>query len=112
MFYGSSFSVRGLDVGLVGVCRDKMSGASFQAANWVESDFCGFQGGLLFNVVNGDSTGVQFSFLMNNNRGSIWGVQASSLNVAGSIFGVQCGFVNWDKSLSQGLQVGFAKSTP
>lgn len=106
MFYGASFAVYGVDLGLVGVCRDKMTGAALQAANWVDNDFCGAQAGLLFNVVNGDTTGVQFGLLLNNDRGSVWGVQAASLNVAGSLFGVQGGFINWDKSLSQGFQLG------
>jgi len=108
LFYGASFGVYGVDLGLVGLCRDNMSGFALQAANWVDSDFCGFQAGGVFNVVNGDSVGAQLAGVLNADRGSFWGFQSAAVNVIGSLFGAQLGAVNWDKSLSQGFQVGVA----
>ncbi len=106
LFYDASFGVYGLDLGLVGLCRDKMAGLAVQAVNWVDGAFCGLQFGGVFNVVNGDSSGAQFGGVLNSDRGSFWGFQSAAVNNVGSLFGVQLGCVNWDRSLSQGLQVG------
>lgn len=108
LFYGSSRSLAGLDLGLVGLIREDMSGLSLGGFNWVDGKVRGVQLGLLGNVDGFDMSGVQFALGFNSCRSGATGLQVSLVNCAGNIQGVQIGAVNWDNSYSTGLQLGLA----
>ena len=106
IFFAQSFKVIGLDLGLVGRCRDTFIGAAFETANWVEGDAVGAQFGAAGNVVAGNATGFQLAGVVNYNRGLFTGMQIAPINNDGTFLGLQLGAVNWDKSICIGCQIG------
>ncbi len=108
LFYGASYGVTGFDLGLVGFCRDDLTGLSIQAANWVDGDFKGVEISALGNVVGNDATGFRLAGLLNYGKGAFTGLQLASLNWNGSFAGAQFGALNWNKGLSVGFQAGVA----
>lgn len=108
LFYGSSFAMHGLDIGLSAFTRTEMSGVALQAANWVEGDMTGLQIGLLGNVVGGTAIGAQFGGIISWNRGPVTGFEMSPVNLNGSFDGVQLGLLNMNKGAARGLELGIA----
>ena len=106
LFVGNSFSVRGLDLGLVGMTANDFSGAAFGAANWVEGDMYGVQLSAIGNVVNGYTCGVQASGIVNYNQGAFTGLQMSLINFDGVFHGCQFGLLDWNRGVCYGLEIG------
>lgn len=106
IFYGNSFTVSGVDFGLVGRVNDSFTGLALTAADWVEGDVVGAQLSGVANIVKGNATGFQTAAFVNYNHGVFTGVQAGLVNHDGTFNGLQLGGLNWDKGLCYGLQLG------
>ena len=106
LFVGNSFSVRGLDCGLVGMTASDFRGAAFSMANWVEGDMYGVQLAAIGNVVNGYTRGVQMSAIINYNQSAFTGAQMSLINFNSAFMGLQFGLLDWNKGVCYGLEFG------
>ncbi|MBR7180972.1 MAG: hypothetical protein IKD42_05105 [Kiritimatiellae bacterium] len=106
IFDGRSFSVRGVDLGLVGMTQNDFRGVSACTANWVEGDMYGIQLGCLGNVVNGYTWALQASGIINYNQSAFSGLQMSLINFNSALFGFQAGLLNWDRGICYGLELG------
>ena len=112
LIYGESYDVAGLDLGLVGYNRNRMSGLQANLlSGWVDGDMKGVQFSFLSNVVGGNATGVQFSFVVNYTRGEFTGAKAAPINYDGTFYGLQFGGFNYAKGVSWGLQFGLANAS-
>ena len=79
LLYGKNTSVTGLDWGLVNHSTSGVSkGVQFGIVGIVEADFMGWQDNFV-NITNGKFEGLQWGFV----------------NTAGTVSGVQIGFVNY-----------------
>ena len=106
IFYGSNFTVSGIDVGLVGRVNDSFTGLALTAADWVEGDVVGAQLSGVASIIKGNATGFQMAPFVNYNHGVFTGFQTGLVNYDGTFNGLQFGGLNWDKGLCYGLQVG------
>jgi hypothetical protein len=106
IFVGNSFTMRGLDIGLVGMTENTNVGLAINAANWVDGEMCAAQIGAIGNVVNGSSTGFQLSTVVNYNQTLFTGMQGSMINFNGQFKGFQFGLLNWDHGVCYGLELG------
>ena len=97
LIYGEAFDLVGLDVGLVN--RKQWMSGGIQLAG-------------LFNRVVNRARGIQLAGVGNWVEGQSYGLQASIVNFAAGVVGIQLGVVNQNGPLSQvepvtaGLQVG------
>ena len=109
LFHGMSHDVTGFDLGLVGCASGTFRGLAVQAVNRVEGEALGMQVGALFNAVGGNAYGLQVGGVVNCNSALFAGAQiASVVNFNATFAGFQLAAVNWNKTLGQGLKVGFA----
>ena len=106
LLYGDSYAINGIDLGLVGRTRNDLNGIAAGLFNWVDGDMRGIQLGALANVGHVNSYGLQLGGAVNYVYNDFGGVQAASVNLNGSFYGLQAGAVNWDKGISYGLQLG------
>ena len=106
VFYAKSYKVMGLDLGLVGRCTDSFYGLSAQTVNWVEGDMAGILCGGLFNVVEGNATGIELSVFANRTYDVFTGLQTALVNYDGAFAGLQIGLVDWVRGVSGGAQIG------
>ncbi len=106
LLFGASHDMTGLDLGLVGFCRQNMTGLSVHAFNWVDSDLAGVQIGALGNVTGGNAAGLQIGGFLNREAGLFAGFQTALVNHDGSFWGLQLAGLNWNKSVGYGLQLG------
>lgn len=82
-------------------------GVQAGGVNLLKHDMSGFQYGYLFNKVGGNVSGWQLGAVGNVVAGEVRGVQSASLvNKAGSVVGVQDGFLNLADKV-RGAQGGF-----
>jgi len=106
MFVGNSFSVRGLDLGLVGMTVNDFRGLAVGVANWVEGDMYGIQLAAIGNVVNGYTRALQMSGIINYNQSAFTGMQMSLINFNSAFMGLQFGLLNWNRGVCYGLEIG------
>lgn len=108
LFFGRSFAMRGLDLGLVGRTDGELIGLAINAFDWVESDVSAAQISAIANVVFGATEAFQVAGFANYNHSSFYGFQTALVNRNGNFDGMQLGVVNCDISLSHGFQIGVA----
>jgi hypothetical protein len=88
--YGKNASVSGLDWGLINHTTSGVSkGVQFGLVAIDEADFIGWQANAV-NITKGKFEGLQWGFF----------------NSAGTVSGVQIGFVNYAANMTKGLQIG------
>lgn len=88
--YGKNAKLTGLDWGLVNHLTSGVSqGVQFGLVGIIESNFVGWQSNSV-NITKSKFEGLQ------------WGI----VNYAGTVSGVQIGFVNYAANMTKGLQIG------
>jgi len=105
--YGENQDLQGIDLGLINQTLGSTHGFELGAVNLVDQEFGGGQFGL-FNEVKRNFKGVQFGAIANIAERSVEGFQAAVLynDTQDDMHGVQLGIVNHAGSLN-GLQIGF-----
>lgn len=107
VFCAQHHSMYGLDLGLVSLNGDDVAGLQLQGAlNWCNIDMHGLQIAGLANTVLGNAAALQFSSVLNYNRGEIYGGQIALVNYNGALNGCQIGGFNYNKGVSKALQIG------
>ena len=103
--YGQNNNLRGVDLGFAGVLTGNMDGYSSQMFyNRIDGDAFGVASGLFLHV-HGEACGLEggcVAFFDKDFTGLCGGVYSE---VAGTLHGVQCGFVNYCREL-RGVQFG------
>ncbi len=111
IFYGVNKDVGGLDLGLANKATGDVGALEIGLANMVGGDFTGIQWGFYndvggsftgwqdgaVNMVGGDFVGLQTG-LYNKVGGKASGLQLAIVNDAGSLYGLQIGIINFNKS--------------
>ena len=110
LFYGDSYEVNGLDLGLVGRTRKDFRGIALNAFNWYDGPSWGVQLGALANVSLNNVYSLQFAGIANYVYNEMRGVQLALVNQNGPFYGVQLGAVNWNRGVSYGVQIGVANA--
>lgn len=89
-------NVKSLEIGLVNLVGGDFSGVQWGLFNDVKGEFVGWQDGTV-NLVGGDFVGLQSGFY-NSVAGKSSGLQLGVVNVAGSLYGLQIGLLNFNKA--------------
>jgi hypothetical protein len=119
LLYGYHQSVLGVDIGLVNRVADDFMGFQWLGLGWVNGRVVGVQWNYLANIAAKDMTGFQLGIVnlvgaatlglqmggVNISSGSAKGGQASFVNYAPRMEGLQFGLVNITDNL-YGLQIG------
>jgi hypothetical protein len=102
--FGESEAISGFRLNLIYGRQAKMSGFDLGLVNHVTGDLFGVQWGFV-NIVEGNSTAWQ-NGVVNYTKGQFVGAQTGAFNYAGTMKGLQFGFVNWAGTMQKGLQIG------
>ncbi|MFT5123142.1 MAG: hypothetical protein ACI9TH_000882 [Kiritimatiellia bacterium] len=101
---------KALAIGLVNGSTGDSAGISLAwALNYAEN-YSGLQYGVV-NYTSGDFLGWQSGFV-NYTKGNFKGLQTGAVNYAGTLTGIQLGFVNFAESAQSGIQLGFLNLIP
>lgn len=104
--FGSNADVCGLDVSLAALERGQMVGVQVAGFTWAVQDVYGLQVGAVANVVRENVVGVQLG-LVNADFGELNdGLAVGAVNYSLAYDGVQVAALNWNATVSAGVQVG------
>jgi len=107
MPYGNNKgSVVGIDLGLVGVAGEQVTGFELTCLNVADlAATKGLQVGVLANRTK-DVYGVQLGGVLNWNEDAACGLQSALVNYDGEFYGLQVGGVNWFIGNAAGVSLG------
>lgn len=110
LFYGDSYELYGIDLGLVGRTRKDFWGIALNGVNWNDGNAYGVQLGALANSSLSSVYGVQLASVVNYVYNEMRGVQLAFVNQNGPFYGLQFGALNWNRGISYGGQIGLVNS--
>lgn len=109
--YGRNRDLVGLDLGIVPRLDGDLWGAQFGIVGLVDGEFAGLQNNWAFGWVGGRVRGVQSNLV--NVAGSVWGVQGGAVNYATvDAVGARAAFVNVSGVRTVGAELGLVNYAP